>query len=73
MTTGDLWCHILQEMQSHYPLPAVFLGPLHIIMQQGTLASRIVRQLNNDVSRPALKSVYGRLCDCLAQGVMFTA
>ncbi|MBU0682547.1 MAG: glutamate--cysteine ligase [Proteobacteria bacterium] len=73
MTTRDLWCHILQEMQSHYPLHEVFLEPLSLITQQGTLASRIVRVLNNDVSRPALKSVYGRLCDCLAQGDMFTA
>ncbi len=71
LITGDLWGHILREIQSHYPLPEVFLEPLHIIIQQGTLASRIVRQLNNDLSRPALNRVYGRLCDCLARGVMF--
>ncbi|MCX5871104.1 MAG: glutamate-cysteine ligase family protein [Deltaproteobacteria bacterium] len=72
MTAGDLWCHILQEIKSHYLLPEVFLEPLQIITQRGTLASRIVRQLNNDLSRPALNRVYGRLCECLAQGVMFT-
>ncbi len=72
LTAGDLWCHILQETQTRYPLPDVFLEPLHVITQQGTLASRIVRQLNNDMSRPALNAVYGRLCDCLAKGVMFT-
>ncbi len=72
MTAGDLWCHILQEIKSRYPLPEVFLEPLHIITQQGTLASRIVRHIDNDLSRPALSRVYGRLCDCLAQGVMFT-
>lgn len=72
MTAGDLWCHILQEIKGRYPLPEVFLEPLQIITQQGTLASRIVRQLNNDLSRPALNRVYGRLCECLAHGVMFT-
>ena len=73
MTTGDLWCYILQEIKNSYPVPKVFLEPLQIITQQGTLASRIVRQLKNDLSRPALNRVYGRLCECLAQGVMFTA
>ncbi|MDD3815445.1 MAG: glutamate-cysteine ligase family protein [Desulfocapsaceae bacterium] len=72
LTAGDLWGHILQEINSSYPLPEVFLEPLHIITQQGTLASRIVRQLNNDMSPPALNRVYGCLCDCLAQGIMFT-
>lgn len=72
ITAGDLWSHILQEINSRYQLDEVFLEPLHIITRQGTLASRIVRQLNNDLSRPALSRVYGRLCDCLAQGVMFT-
>lgn len=72
ITVGDLWGHILQDIKKRYPLPEVFLEPLHIITQQGTLASRIVRQLHNDLSRPALNRVYGRLCECLAQGVMFT-
>jgi carboxylate-amine ligase len=72
LTAGDLWGHILQDIQKRYPLPEVFLEPLYIIIQQGALASRIVRQLNNDLSRPALNRVYGRLCECLARGVMFT-
>jgi carboxylate-amine ligase len=72
LTAGDLWGYILQDIQKRYPLPEVFLEPLYIIIQQGTLASRIVRQLNNDLSRPALNRVYGRLCECLARGVMFT-
>ncbi len=72
LTAGELWGHILQEITSCYPLPEVFLEPLQVITQQGTLASRIVRQLNNDMSRPALNRVYGRLCDCLAKGIMFT-
>ncbi len=71
-TASDLWSHILQEIQKRYPLDEVFLEPLHIITRQGTLASRIVRQLDNDLSRPAMKLVYNRLCDCLAHGVMFT-
>ncbi|MBU3981933.1 MAG: glutamate--cysteine ligase [Proteobacteria bacterium] len=71
ITAGDLWGHIFQEIKGPYPLPDIFLEPLCIIIQQGTLASRIVRQLNNDMSRPALNRVYESLCDCLAQGVMF--
>ena len=72
LTAGELWAHILQDIKGPYPLPEMFLEPLRIITQQGTLASRIVRQLDNDLSRPALSRVYGRLCDCLAQGIMFT-
>ncbi|MFH2122234.1 MAG: glutamate-cysteine ligase family protein [Pseudomonadota bacterium] len=72
ITTGDLWAHILQDVNSRYSLPDVFLEPLQIIIQQGTLASRIVRRLKNDESRSCLTRVYGRLCDCLAKGVMFT-
>lgn len=72
LTTGDLWRHILQELICRYPQPDIFLEPLECITQQGTLASRIVRALDNDLSRPALHQVYGRLCDCLSQGVMFT-
>ena len=71
-SAGALWCHILQEIKSRYPLHDVFLEPLAIITRQGTLASRINRQLEHDLSRAALTRVYGRLCECLAQGVMFT-
>lgn len=72
VTAGDLWDHILRELQGRSALPEVFRDPLEIITRQGTLASRIIRALENDMSRPALHRVYGRLCDCLAQGVMFT-
>ena len=72
ITTKDLWDHIRQGINSHYPLPDIFLEPLEIISRQGTLASRIVSALDNDLSRSTLHRIYGRLCDCLAQGVMFT-
>lgn len=72
VSAGALWSHILQEIRGRYPLHEAFLEPLAIITRQGTLASRIVRQLDHDLSRPALARVYGRLCDYLAQGVMFT-
>jgi len=72
ITAGELWRHLLRETTRHYPLPELFREPLEIITGQGTLARRIVRALAGDLSRPALHRVYGRLCDCLAQGSMFT-
>lgn len=72
ITAGELWRHLLRETPRHYPLPDLFREPLELITVQGSLASRIVRALAGDLSRPALRRVYGRLCDCLAHGIMFT-
>ncbi len=71
-TAGELWGHILQAVNSRYPLPEIFLAPLQIITQQGTLASRISRELDHNPARPDLQQLYSRLCQCLAQGMMFT-
>jgi hypothetical protein len=41
------------------------------LLDRGCLARRIVTALEGDERREKLTEVYGRLCDCLAQGEMF--
>jgi hypothetical protein len=65
-TAGELWARLIDEV---VPAAARERSELDVILQHGPLARRIERALNGDVQR--LPMVYGRLCDCLAQGEMF--
>ena len=59
--------------------PDTFAGPVELephldrILAQGTLAERILAALGPDFDRPRLRAVYARLCDCLAEGLGFSA
>ena len=59
--------------------PDAFAGPLELephlerILAHGTLAERILSSLGADFDRARLRAVYGRLCDCLADGVGFSS
>lgn len=70
-TAGQLWSHIAESISDAYPLPDCFQGPLQVILDQGTLASRIIRTLGQDTGHASLKRIYAGLCDCLAKGTMF--
>lgn len=48
-----------------------YAEPLQLILQHGSLASRIMRSCQESMNRSTLRSVYARLADCLAQGEMF--
>ena len=63
-SAGELWRRLADALLD--PVPA----PLQTILEQGTLARRILRAL--DSGRP-LESVYGSLGDCLDRGTMFVA
>jgi glutamate---cysteine ligase / carboxylate-amine ligase len=41
------------------------------ILEQGTLARRILRAVHGEFTRDRLRQVYRRLCDCLTDGVAF--
>ncbi len=45
---------------------------LNLILDQGPLARRILQAAGESPSKADLARIYGRLCDCLATGVMFT-
>lgn len=74
-TAGELWHHLCESACAS---PATsqdarppWAGPLETILRRGPLARRIVEALRGDTSPERLHEVYGRLCDCLAEGRMF--
>ncbi|HET6470449.1 MAG TPA: glutamate-cysteine ligase family protein [Pseudomonadales bacterium] len=56
-------------------LSAQKLGPhedaLDVVLGDGTLATRLLRDVGARVDAQSLKKTYARLCDCLAHGRMF--
>ncbi len=46
---------------------------LDVILDEGTLATRLLRSVGSNVNAESLLSTYRRLCDCLAEGRMFHA
>jgi hypothetical protein len=66
----DVWKHLYKELMTT-PEMKVWEEPLHIILEEGTLASRILWAVHHDMSRESLKHVYGKLCECLAENKMF--
>lgn len=71
-TIGELWQHLAESLVFSNPDVATELKQsLRVILDQGTLATRITRALGPDPRREQLRSVYQQLCDCLNAGVMF--
>lgn len=69
---GELWRHLVERMLENNPGHAShWQQALHVILDQGPLARRILRAVGDDCSPQRLRDVYGQLCDCLRDGVMF--
>lgn len=71
-TAGELWAHLAQEYLPVGERDAAWDEPLKVILEQGCLSRRILAALRSDFRREKLAEVYGRLCQCLAQGQVFT-
>lgn len=69
LTARELWWHLLEQIRPI--LPSEFYPSLVHIVENGSLSSRIVRQLQGDVSEKKIQEVYRQLARCLAQGEMF--
>jgi gamma-glutamyl:cysteine ligase YbdK (ATP-grasp superfamily) len=71
-TAGQLWRHILDSMlkESNGTLQR-WKTQLDVIIDNGTLASRILSSLDHSHSRDAVISVYKKLSVCLAENRMF--
>ena len=69
---GELWQHIVKviDFESH-PVYAELRPALDVLLNQGTLARRLLQALGPEPERARQASVYRRLCDCLAQGTLF--
>jgi gamma-glutamyl:cysteine ligase YbdK (ATP-grasp superfamily) len=65
---GAVWSHLARAVLGPEPdwPPA-----LRIILERGTLATRLLRALGPQAPRPRLKRVYQALCDCLQAGRSF--
>jgi glutamate---cysteine ligase / carboxylate-amine ligase len=74
MTMGAVWRHLAADLAAAHPrLGALQMpgGPLDVIFRQGTLSTRLVRELGPEPSRERLAATWLRLCDCLALGRVF--
>lgn len=65
ITAGELWRHLAEATD-------VRRVPLDVILDQGTLARRILTALDGDHRAPALHEVYRELSRCLVEGRSFT-
>lgn len=66
----ELWQHLISTMLPHQTLQP-WQNALTVILEQGTLARRILRAVGQDLSRARLQTVYRELCDCLEEGRQF--
>jgi len=73
-TAGELWQHVGETVSrsSGGPEPS-WAGALRKILHEGPLARRIVNCLGNGATVDRIREVYLELCDCLAEGRMFSA
>jgi gamma-glutamyl:cysteine ligase YbdK (ATP-grasp superfamily) len=68
----ELWRHLLAACAADSLLGADHRAVLDTILHAGPLARRILAALGDRFDRPRLQAVYRQLCDCLAQGRLFT-
>ncbi len=72
MTAGELWAALLEDVLFTAPgCDRSLAEALRIILQRGTLATRIVNAIGRDPERSAIEGVYRQMCDCLRTGQMF--
>ncbi len=71
-TAGELWGHLAETLLSEDTgNDGSMTEVLNVILEQGTLARRILRRVGHSPSRETMRKVYRELCDCLAEGRMF--
>jgi gamma-glutamyl:cysteine ligase YbdK (ATP-grasp superfamily) len=70
-SAGGLWKHLIQQIEKHEPaLIEPHREELEKILTRGTLSTRIINALGNDISRKKIDEVYRKLSDCLKHGVL---
>lgn len=70
LTAGALWKHIFTRLLNRNDLKRR-KKDLEIVLNQGSLSTRIVNALKGDYSTPSLTNVYRELSNCLAGNRMF--
>ena len=70
-TAGGIWKHIFEKLAGTGTPPlSNWEHELTVIFNQGSLAERIMKSLDGDLSTVAISEVYRKLCWCLDQDKM---
>ncbi|GGW69459.1 carboxylate-amine ligase [Winogradskyella epiphytica] len=71
VTVKEVWKHLFQSVKSK--LHKSHHNAIELILEEGTLATRILNAIGDDSSEKHIISVYRQLQDCLKQNKMFQA
>ncbi|MDF1614848.1 carboxylate-amine ligase [Desulfurivibrio dismutans] len=71
LPVSSLWQHLYTAVEAE--VAPGYHAPLRQILEQGSLAQRILRALPQQFGRRDLCQLYRRLADCLEQGVLFAS
>ncbi len=69
-TAGEAWRALAAMAQQKL---APHRAALDVILDEGTLSTRLKRSVGSNITAASLLSTYRHLCDCLAEGRMFRA
>lgn len=72
-TIGDLWRTLLEQVRRDDASLSSLYAPIEIILECGTLATRILAALDDDFDREQLHNVYDQIADCLDHWEPFQA
>jgi carboxylate-amine ligase len=68
-TQGDIWKHLYQHVK-----PTLHVSHHHaieLILERGTLATRLLKAIEKDISEKHITSVFRQLQDCLVTNTLF--
>ena len=71
VTAGELWKHILTKIPAHTLYEKRVHGIVDSILDQGSLAERIIKSIGQDHSPQQLKTIFRELSVCLSKNKMF--
>ena len=73
-TALQVWKHLEREVLRHHPsFEGAIASAMGVILERGPLSRRILRATGKRPGLTRLKTIYGKLCDCLMKGAMFFA
>ncbi len=64
---GDLWQHLVKTLRSEDSSLDSLMAPLKIILEHGTLSTRILKIVGDSFSHDELHDAYDQVADCLQQ------
>ncbi len=67
MAAGELWLHLVNRIEIEKELAKTLID----IVQNGSLASRILKAVGGEMTRPVLEKIYRELSSCLAENRLF--